>query len=633
MELQKIKESLDSLRTRYLVCRFNRAFLSNEFIQVVLDVISDEAEIVETLVAENPEIFDHQSRTTVCYVKSTYFEDFLEKDDPVLYEQYQDADYSDQQDLLCEYLKNKIIIVRPYFYYNEYKGQFYKNGTIVDIIEVNYEPSRFLTIPIIPMASYEKFDRDDNFALPSVSNSIVGKPEYLFYQNEFYKVSVKPLESNDCYWHNEEEKTKIILDVNKLAEEGKLIYNFGDACPFVFILKDSLLSYKKPSKKIESTKSKENEDDPQEFEDSEKGQILRDFSNFARSNNLCYNINDIYNFYTCICSSQLIILAGMSGTGKTKLPMKFAEYFNMTEDDNTLLFVPVSPSFTEPADILGYLNTNTGLYSSSETRLIEFLKHAMENEDKMHMIIFDEMNLSQIEYWFAPFVSILEKDLGDRKLHLYSKFQRCINDEKYPSSIKIGNNVIFVGTINLDETTKNISDRLLDRSYIINLKKETFMNYQAQQSDIQENVKPFDGDFKKLMPKESDYKKNYIETFTTKELEFFDKIHHELNKVDSQKGVSFRSVKNISLFINNKPKELSRQQAFDYAFKQTVMKKINGSIDSIGKFIGTDINEDGEANGVLTDIFNSYSEISEFKECRAEIKNKVLELKKYGYAR
>ena len=164
----------------------------------------------------------------------------------------------------------------------------------------------------------------------------------------------------------------------------------------------------------------------------------------------------------------------MSGTGKTKLPMKFAEYFNMTEDDNTLLFMPVSPSFTEPADILGYLNTNTGLYSSSETRLIEFLKHAMENEDKMHMIIFDEMNLSQIEYWFAPFVSILEKDLGDRKLHLYSKYQRCINDEKYPSSIKIGNNVIFVGTINLDETTKNISDRLLDRSYIIKRNNQIF---------------------------------------------------------------------------------------------------------------------------------------------------------------
>ena len=63
------------------------------------------------------------------------------------------------------------------------------------------------------------------------------------------------------------------------------------------------------------------------------------------------------------------------------------------------------------------------------------------------------------------------------------------------------------------------------------------------------------------------------------------------------------------------------------------MKKINGSIDSIGKFIGTNIDDNGEANGVLTDMFNSYSEISEFKECRTEIINKVLELKKYGYAR
>lgn len=637
MELQKIKESLDSLRTRYLVCRFNRAFQSNEFIQVVLEIISDEAEIVEKYVAENPEIFDHQSRTTVCYVKSLYFEEFFKKNDLDLYEQYRNADFIEQQNLLQEYLENKLIIVRPFFFYSENRCLFYKNGTIVDIIEVNYEPSGFLTIPIIPMASYEKFEKNDNFALPSVSNSIVGKPEYLFYQNEFYKVSVKPLESNDCYWHNEEEKTKIILDVNKLAEEGKLIQNFGDACPFVFILKDALkdalLNHKKPSKKIELPKPKENDDDYQEYEDSDKGQILRDFSNFARSNNLCYNINDIYNFYTCICSSQLIILAGMSGTGKTKLPMKFAEYFNMSEENNTLLFVPVSPSFTEPADILGYLNTNTGLYSSSETRLIEFLKHAMENEDKMHMIIFDEMNLSQIEYWFAPFVSILEKDLGDRVLHLYSKSQRCINDEKYPASIKIGNNVIFVGTINLDETTKNISDRLLDRSYIINLKKETFMNYKAQQLDIQENVKIYEADFKKLMPKESDYKKNYIDIFSTKELEFFDEIDKELNKVDSQKGVSFRAVKNISLFIQNKPKELTTKQAFDYAFKQTVMKKINGSVDSIGKFIGTNLDENDKSDGILTEIFNNYSDVSEFTECRAEIKNKVLELKKYGYAR
>ena len=182
---------------------------------------------------------------------------------------------------------------------------------------------------------------------------------------------------------------------------------------------------------------------------------------------------------------------------------------------------------------------------------MEFLKHAEENPNEMHLVIFDEMNLAQIEYWFAPFISILEKDLGERKLQLYSKSQRCINEEKYPSTIEIKNNIIFVGTINLDETTKNISDRLLDRSFIINLKKESFVNYKTQQSGRQQKneLKIFDEDFKIFMPEDSSYDEDYISNFNKQELEFFDRIHSELNKVDSQKGVSFRCVKNIALYL------------------------------------------------------------------------------------
>ena len=126
----------------------------------------------------------------------------------------------------------------------------------------------------------------------------------------------------------------------------------------------------------------------------------------------------------------------MSGTGKTKLPLKFAEFFNMSEENNELLFVPVSPSFTEPSDVLGYLNPNTGIYTPSDTRLVEFLNHASNNINKMHMVIFDEMNLSQIEYWFAPFMSILEKGNEEKNIYLYSENQRCLNSEKYPEKIK-----------------------------------------------------------------------------------------------------------------------------------------------------------------------------------------------------
>ena len=80
------------------------------------------------------------------------------------------------------------------------------------------------------------------------------------------------------------------------------------------------------------------------------------------------------------------------------------------EVNHTLLFMPVSPSFIEPDDVLGYLNPNNGLYIPADTGLVDFLINAQNNSDKMYMVIFDEMNLSQIEYWFSPFISVLEKD-------------------------------------------------------------------------------------------------------------------------------------------------------------------------------------------------------------------------------
>lgn len=148
---------------------------------------------------------------------------------------------------------------------------------------------------------------------------------------------------------------------------------------------------------------------------------------------------------------------------------------------STVLFVPISPSYLEPEDVLGYIkplqNNDKGYNSEfieSQTRLVSFLIDAQEHKDKIHLVIFDEMNLSQIEHWFAPFISLLEQDLDSRLLHLYSNNLSLINGDKFPSTINIGENVFFVGTVNIDETTKHISDRLLDRAIVINLAAPSF---------------------------------------------------------------------------------------------------------------------------------------------------------------
>lgn len=631
---QDIKEKFEQTRCRYLIGKINHAFQSNQFVQVVLDVISEEADIIEVLDAEL-NVFDHNSRDRVCYVKFDNFVPFLEKE----YDYDENITYEEEIDLIEQFLQNKLVVIKPYYYYNEGRDVFFKNGSVSAVIDKKIVyGDEFFTIPVIPNEkAFESFINNEQFPMPNISKEIMGTPDYLYYNDTLYKADLHALESNDVYWENStSDKSKYELNVNceKLKQDNDLI--LSDNNTFVFVRKMAIINSK--GKVVIERKEIVNKEEEVAAQDTSYGNSeitteLNKFIEYTKNANLCYSRNDIYNFYTCVCASQLMILAGMSGTGKTKLPLKFAEYFNMTEDNKTLLFVPVSPSFTEPADVLGYLNPTNGLYVSSETRLVEFLRHAELNPNKMHMVLFDEMNLAQIEFWFAPFMSILEKDVRDRKISLYSESQRCINCETYPSSINVGRNIIFVGTINLDETTKNISDRLLDRAYIINLKKETFVNYQAQQLGKNSSiVNPYNGDFMNFMPNEDEYEFNYIANLKMIQLQFFDKVHMELNKIDSQKGISFRSVKNISLYLKHKPFELDDKIAFDYAFKQTVMKKINGSYDSIGTILGT-LNDEGEPEGLLTNIFNEFSEVSDFKECRNEIKNKILELKKYGYAR
>ena len=195
---------------------------------------------------------------------------------------------------------------------------------------------------------------------------------------------------------------------------------------------------------------------------------------------------------------------------------------------------------------------------------------------------------------------------------------------------KIGKNVVFVGTINLDETTKNISDRLLDRAFVINLKKMSFKDYSETNIDIKEEVKKSSENFFEYIPENDVEEYNYISKFSIEQLEFFDKIHEILNKIDPQKGVSFRSVKNIALYLKNKPDEFDERKAFDYAFKQTIIKKINGSTESIGMFLGLENISNEES---LIDIFDEYNMISDFSESRKEIENKVAELRKYGYTK
>ncbi|MEG2364068.1 MAG: AAA family ATPase [Romboutsia sp.] len=379
-------------------------------------------------------------------------------------------------------------------------------------------------------------------------------------------------------------------------------------------------------------------DNNRKYKREDECEFLHNLKQYSVKNNLCYKKEDLINFHISVKTNPLTIVAGMSGTGKTQLARAYASVLGLKEDEN-LLFLPIRPSYTEPEDILGYFNISSQKYIPAETGLIDFLIHAQEHSNDMHMVVFDEMNLSQIEYWFSPFMSLLELKPQDRKLKLYSKAIDCQNKDKYRSSVSIGDNILFVGTVNLDETTKEFSDRLLDRANIVNLNKQSFLEFNNEKKLSQNNT------YKETIYSAGTYKNwvnetNSLEAFDDNELGLLDNLHELIQKYDKQKGVSFRILEKIGEYLHNIPKDelglnmISKANAFDIEIKQRFLTKIKGTERQFKSLIGSFDDDTLEiSNSALYDFFNTKEAkaISEFEITKEEIKRKAKELTLYGY--
>ena len=194
--------------------------------------------------------------------------------------------------------------------------------------------------------------------------------------------------------------------------------------------------------------------------------ICEDFRSFAASElGLYYSIDDIRRFVAGLGVTRLIILQGMSGTGKTSLAYAFGQYI-----DNDSVVVPVQPMWKERSDIIGYFNEFTKKFN--ETTLLRKMYEAGYKRE-MYITVLDEMNISRIEYYFAEFLSLLElpdeeKRYLDVVSDVWSSDPKCLVGGK----VKLPPNMWFVGTANNDDSTFAISDKVYDRAMVLNLEKK-----------------------------------------------------------------------------------------------------------------------------------------------------------------
>lgn len=192
-------------------------------------------------------------------------------------------------------------------------------------------------------------------------------------------------------------------------------------------------------------------------------QFCDQFRNFACSRlDLYYDLKLIRYFVASFGSNRLIILQGISGTGKTSLARAFGKFVC-----NDSIITPVQPSWRDRTELFGYFNEFTKRFN--ETELLRAMYEASYN-DNVYVIVLDEMNIARVEYYFAEMLSILE--MPDCDEWVISMVPNVWPDD--PKHFNQGNftippNMWYIGTANNDDSTFAIADKVYDRAMPIDI--------------------------------------------------------------------------------------------------------------------------------------------------------------------
>ncbi|HFL7161901.1 AAA family ATPase [Enterococcus faecium] len=465
------------------------------------------------------------------------------------------------------------------------------------------------------------------------NNSMYGVA-YRIEKDNFYKKFIDEGSKNYVGYDDFINQTKDIIFVPYLLLQ-KIIETKKDINEGIENISDSKIS------PVSSIITEQTQIDISELEDkhaiqqndhfSEHNEFIERFNQLTIRSKLHYSKRDLWNFHTAMLGDSLVVLAGLSGTGKSQLVTSYAKALQLS--DTQIKFISVRPFWEDDSDLLGYADTVNSVYRPGDSGLIDALLEASRHKENIYMVCFDEMNLARVEHYFSQFLSVLEMEPNTRKIKLYNEDleNKLYNSSTYPSTIEVGQNILFVGTINTDESTHQFSDKVLDRSNIISLELVPFHEISEVNDYIQSDQK------KRNQLKYDDFKNfknsNPTNGLTQKEKEMFWKLHLAINSKDKNIGIGWRILKQIDEYLKNLPvqNDLSRKEAIDIQLVQRVLSKIRGSDEQLSELVGKWNENDLKQVGEFEQIINEYPESSDFKYTKKILLQKARELNLHGF--
>ncbi|WP_305305537.1 McrB family protein, partial [Romboutsia ilealis] len=299
--------------------------------------------------------------------------------------------------------------------------------------------------------------------------------------------------------------------------------------------------------------------------------IINKVENYIKNQGYNYTYNQLSNLYLSLKTKPFTILAGISGTGKSKIIRLLADAI---QADYTL--ISVRPDWNDATDLIGYKNLDHKFIKGQLTKAI--LK-AQQNKNKPHLICLDEMNLARVEYYLSDYLSIIEsrKKVG-QNIITDNIVQYQENNEII--KLHIPDNIYIIGTVNMDDTTFQFSRKVLDRANTIEFSDVDLDNLFFEVNEKVESLNVSNDFLKTTYLKTMDIELEYREY--SKEV---NKKIIEINEIlkKSQKQFAYRVRDEILFYLveNKKANLLDEDTAFDYQIMQKILPAISGSEESI----------------------------------------------------
>ena len=304
---------------------------------------------------------------------------------------------------------------------------------------------------------------------------------------------------------------------------------------------------------------------------------LLEIHKYIAAKGFLFSYDDLANFYLALRTKPFVILAGISGTGKSQLPQLFAESIGARS-----VLVAVRPDWNDGSDLVGYVDLE-GKFRPG--RLTTLIQECTDTPDTPVFVVLDEMNLARVEHYLADFLSVIEtrEKLPEgiwSKAILENTLLPRSDDAMAYASLRIPPNLYLVGTVNMDETTHPFSKKVLDRANTIEFSEIDLMGYKnssaASAQPLQATSHEIAGQYIRLNHITGNHE-SLIQDLVGKLVV----VNSLLEVAGLHVGYRVRDEISIYMVHNKELALLPEHAAFDYQIMQKILPRIQGSTQSI----------------------------------------------------